>query len=380
MRERCYGCFRPVETCFCAEIPRICNRTSLLILQHLGERSHPFNTARIVQRAMRDCRVVTEHNRRFAAERLGISDHAGLLYPRAEAPLLADVPPAERPQQLVVVDGTWHQAKTIVRDVPQLRGLPCFRLSPATPGEYRIRREPSADSLSTLEAIVAALRALEPETAGLDQLVLAFRKMIDDHLAHRGSFEAWRRKTHRTARPRHVPQLLLSGADQLVIAYGEATPRKPGQRVEPTPLSWVAERLDSSDRFSERIRPPALPSPAAMNHMRLSAGDFSSASTPEEFAGRWQNFLRPGDTLVVYHQRTSRLLTAVDAQLPRCLVLKSMFRQWRKGFRSLEELLQAEGLSLPPGAGSRADQRLEMAVGLVNRLRAQAIDHVVCGR
>jgi len=36
-----------------------------------------------------------------------------------------------------------------------------YRLAPAQPGRYRIRREPQLDYLSTIEAIVAALRILD---------------------------------------------------------------------------------------------------------------------------------------------------------------------------------------------------------------------------
>ena len=128
VRRRCYECFRPVSLCFCEAIPRIDNRTDVLILQHVGERFHPFNTARIVQKALRRCRLIADHNRRFAAHHLPIQATAGLLYPRANAPSLTELPAAERPGQLVIIDGTWHQAKTIVRDVPQLQDLPCYRL------------------------------------------------------------------------------------------------------------------------------------------------------------------------------------------------------------------------------------------------------------
>ncbi len=65
MRERCYQCFRPLSLCFCDAIPRIENRTDVLILQHVGERFHPFNTARIVQKALRHCRLIADHNQRL---------------------------------------------------------------------------------------------------------------------------------------------------------------------------------------------------------------------------------------------------------------------------------------------------------------------------
>ncbi len=130
VRQRCYQCFRPMSLCFCEAIPRIDNRTDVLILQHVGERFHPFNTARIVQKALRHCHLIADHNQRLGTHPLPIQANAGLLYPRANAPLLTELSAAERPDQLVIIDGTWHQAKTIVRDVPQLRDMPCYRLRP----------------------------------------------------------------------------------------------------------------------------------------------------------------------------------------------------------------------------------------------------------
>jgi DTW domain-containing protein YfiP len=182
---RCYSCFRPKEICFCDWIPTIDNQTEVLILQHRRERFHRFNTARIVQRALRNSQLLADHTRNLA-NRLELKPRAGLLYPGPTATPLADLPQDQRPQQLVVLDGTWHQTKTLLRDIPALQSLPRYQLAPAAPSRYRIRLVPSAMALSTIEATVGALRLLEPETLGLDRLLQAFEKMVDMQLAHPG--------------------------------------------------------------------------------------------------------------------------------------------------------------------------------------------------
>ena len=57
--------------CFCEAIPQIDNRTDVLILQHVGERFHPFNTARIVQKSSAplpcDCRSQPPSGDAFSA-------------------------------------------------------------------------------------------------------------------------------------------------------------------------------------------------------------------------------------------------------------------------------------------------------------------------
>jgi len=371
MRQRCYQCFRPMSLCFCEAIPRIDNRTDILILQHVGERFHPFNTARIVQKALQRCRLIVDHNRRLGAHHLPIRPGAGLLYPGADAPSLTELSAEERPDQLVIIDGTWHQAKTIVRDVPQLGDLPCYRLTPSAPGQYRIRREPNAQSLSTLEATVAALRALEPDTVGLDQLLSAFHTMVENQLEHPASHAVPRHNASRQSRPRNLPHSLLQDPDRLVVAYGEATPGGPGQRTAaPSPVNWVAQRLGTADRFSSCLRPQQPLSDVALEHMRLSAADFEAAISQEEFCHRWNQFLCPGDVVIVYHRRTFQLLRTVGASQPQCLVLKSIFGKWRSGFHCLEDLMAVEGVTLPSCEDkSRANQRLAMAVALVEHLR-----------
>jgi len=371
LSRRCYQCFRPLPLCFCSAIPRIDNRTGVLILQHIGERFHRFNTARIVRAALRNCHLIADHNRRLAAYDLPIQANAGLLYPGVDAPSLNEIPVTQRPSQLVIIDGTWHQAKTIVRDVPQLRDLPCYQLAPSSPGQYRIRREPNATSLSTLEATVAALQTLEPDTSGLDQLLSAFHEMVENQLRQSAGGVARPQNKKRQTRPRHFPQLLLQNSDNLVVAYGEATPGHSGQHPEhPSPVHWVAQRLGTAERFSRILRPPQPLSGVALEHMRLAGADFDGAASQAEFCTEWRHFLRSEDVLIVYHQRTCQLLRHVGATQPRFLVLKAIFGQWRSGFQSVEELMMIEGVTLPDGGGaSRADQRLDMAVALVEHLR-----------
>jgi DTW domain-containing protein YfiP len=109
---------------------------------------------------------------------------AALLYPSAEASDLETMAPHELPRNLLVIDGTWHTARSLFRDKSWLQRLPQVRLSPASPSRYRIRREPRQDFVSTIEAIVQALQVIEPETQGFDELLGAFDSMIDDQLEH----------------------------------------------------------------------------------------------------------------------------------------------------------------------------------------------------
>jgi DTW domain-containing protein YfiP len=62
-------------------------------------------------------------------------------------------------------DGTWWQARKLLKLNPALAALPRVAFLPRKPSAYVIRREP-ADFASTIEALAEVLRVLEPEAAG----------------------------------------------------------------------------------------------------------------------------------------------------------------------------------------------------------------------
>jgi DTW domain-containing protein YfiP len=171
-------------TCLCASVERVANRTGLIVLQHPHERFHPIGSARIATLGFETIRVEpcapwSDH----AAVGARLPEGAALLYPAAGARALEALPAAEHPRHLVVLDGTWSHAKKIYDAHEWLRRLPHVRLAPRLPSRYRIRRQPKRDCLATLEAIVVALRILEPETTGLDRLLGCFAAMIDRQAA-----------------------------------------------------------------------------------------------------------------------------------------------------------------------------------------------------
>ncbi len=371
-RDRCYDCFRPKDACFCDKIPAIDNRTNVLILQHSRERFHPFNTARIVRKALRNSRLLTGHTASLAATALPIGPRAGLLYPGPTATLISEVPAEHRPQQLVILDGTWHHAKTLFRDVPALHALPQYRLAPKAPGRYRIRREPDSTSLSTLEATVAALRALEPAAGDFDRLLEAFDTMVNRQLAHPKSPSGWRRNQRRQQIGGNIPRALRGDLSSVVVAYGESSPGGQGSKSSArTPIYWVAQRLGTCERVTLAVKPECPLSDSLLEHLELTAGDFANALSHDEFRQTWLGFLRPDDTLVVYHRSTLRLLSRVHADAPNSLVLKSVSLNTGRPGGTLDERLAAEDLTSGPAEHpGRAGRRLAKAITLVRHLNA----------
>lgn len=179
-RLECYVCFKPQVACICASIERVANRTGVIILQHPHERLHPVGTVRIARLGLERVRVESCAPWLDAdAIRARLPAHAALLYPAPGAVDIEALAPEARPRHLVLIDATWFNAKKIYDAHGWLRQLPHVQLRPSAPSRYRIRREPQPHCVATLEAIVDALRILEPQTPGLDRLVDAFVAMVD---------------------------------------------------------------------------------------------------------------------------------------------------------------------------------------------------------
>lgn len=181
-RPTCYQCFKPRVTCICASIERVANRTGIIILQHPRERFHAIGTARIARLGL--ARVRVEWCVPWADGRAWLPPHTALLYPTAGARDLAVLPADERPRHLVVLDGTWFHAKKIYDAHRWLHDLPHVSLTPSEPSRYRLRSEPKAQYVATVEAIVYALRIIEPQTRGLDGLLRSFSAMIERQAAY----------------------------------------------------------------------------------------------------------------------------------------------------------------------------------------------------
>lgn len=186
-RAACYRCFKPQVACICASIEPVANRTGIIILQHPHERFHPIGTTRIARLAL--ARVRVEACAPWAdgeAIRARLPARAALFYPGPGAVDLGALAADERPRHLVLLDATWFHAKKLYDAHAWLRALPHVSVTPTQPSRYRIRREPKPHCLGTLEAIVEALRILEPETRGRDGLLRSFEAMIARQAAYTG--------------------------------------------------------------------------------------------------------------------------------------------------------------------------------------------------
>ncbi|TPP60884.1 DTW domain-containing protein 2, partial [Fasciola gigantica] len=173
--------------CWCPWLPcpKLSIKTNILILQHPFEEQRKVRTARILEQALVPEKIRVFRGRRFCEKRFPelmpilASPGAYLLYPHRDA-VPADMiqysddsnpqllPPPESGRWLIVVDGTWTQARNMVCSNPVLTALKKIRLpdNQATgvtePSAFIVRRQPFVGAVSTVEAVARVLDLWEP--------------------------------------------------------------------------------------------------------------------------------------------------------------------------------------------------------------------------
>lgn len=187
-RQHCPRCTRPAERCLCALIPHIASRTRVLILQHPSEVRHALNTARLAALGLSNAELLVGEVFESLPALLQQSGYRPcLLFPGEPAqPLLQFTEQRrERPLLLVVPDGTWRKARKLLHLNPLLADLPRVVLATGLQSRYRLRKAPMPGALSTIEAIVAALNTLEPDSC-FDALLAPFEVLIEGQIAAMG--------------------------------------------------------------------------------------------------------------------------------------------------------------------------------------------------
>lgn len=160
---RCPGCWLPTALCLCAELPRLAVRTRVVVMMHRREAVTSSNTGRIAARVLEGSSVrVRGGDPAIDPEPLPEGRRL-VLFPAAEARLLTADDAAGDGVVLLVPDGTWSQARRLLRRDAMFQGAEVVTLPPAGPSRYGLRRHAREGSVCTLEAIGRALGVLEGE-------------------------------------------------------------------------------------------------------------------------------------------------------------------------------------------------------------------------
>ena len=359
--------------CLCGDLPTVPTATRIVVLQHPHEQRHPFGTARFVRLCMPNAEVHVAQggNAEILHWPIEVPPGTAVLYPHADAEDLETMAQDELPPALLVLDGTWGHAKTLYRDNPWLQRLRHVRLTPREPSRYRIRKEPREDYISTLEAIVAALRITEPANTRVEELLVAFDRMIDRQIAHVAAAERQHRIRHARQRPsKALPDLLFT--KNLIVGYAESSLPGGDPDMGRALVQWVAARVDTGATFEVLLKPSHQPpTEAHLAHMQLTREQLAAGATIEEARAAFATFAGEAPTVTTWTPTTRDWAAPLFPPDTATTCLKTAYcnlRNRRAGY--LEDVVLREGLTAPPlPCRGRASERLGSALAVARWLR-----------
>jgi len=168
------------QVCICSHIPTLNTSVELIIIRHWKERLKPSNTARLASHAIPALKLIDygAPGEPWDPSVLDITRPA-LLFPDDSAPAIED------PDQIIIMDGSWSQARKLVNRIPGLKSLPRFTIQPTAQPRVRLRTPPSPGFVSTIEAVAAVLDKLEGGESG-DSLRALFDEAVKASTIVRG--------------------------------------------------------------------------------------------------------------------------------------------------------------------------------------------------
>lgn len=167
--------------CWCSSLPEkpLDLKSTVYILQHPLEERRNLRTGRILEIACGSkCRVVK--GRKFSSNGRNPDlrkiltderDRSFVLYPGDDAVKLQDLPVTSEGYNIIVIDGTWNQAKSMYANSPELQSLNKVEIDSGHPSTYVIRTQPLEGCLSTVETAALALAHTESDPSIYETLM-----------------------------------------------------------------------------------------------------------------------------------------------------------------------------------------------------------------
>ena len=197
-RNLCTTCIQPDFGCYCKTISPVTSEINFVILIHPIEAKRRIATGRMSHLCLTDSHLIkgqnyTDNNELNAL----LADpeyHSVILYPGQNSKNISALSEDQRRNQflrhkklrIVVIDGTWATAAKMVHQSTNLQKLPRICFTPASPSNFRVRKQPESYCYSTIEAIHHTIglfsdskNAHKPH----DHLLEVFNSMVEKQLS-----------------------------------------------------------------------------------------------------------------------------------------------------------------------------------------------------
>ncbi len=199
-RKICITCNSPEFSCYCEAIQTFDPKIQFVVLIHPIEYFRRIASGRMSHLVLQGSHLIKGQDYSFDEKVNQIlqdpQNHCMILYPGIRSTNMstmsdnnrAELFPKKKKITVFVIDGTWATARKTVRQSTNLQNLQRICFSPLAPSNFRVRKQPAAHCVSTIEAIHQTIELMGPhcgfETASRehDRLLNAFDYMVERQL------------------------------------------------------------------------------------------------------------------------------------------------------------------------------------------------------
>ena len=192
-RSFCDICERPQRTCWCDYVskPKIkLNKTQIVILQHPNEHKRQIRTAKMLENGLENCQIFVRRKIKDVDKEEDRLKHwlkhpgAHVLFPKEDAKTPQELVKCDEKIVLIVLDGTWDEAKKMYNWSPILQTLPKMKLDLNVKSLYVVKTQPNDKCLSTVECVAYAVSQLEQNPGLVEVLTKPLLALCSIQISH----------------------------------------------------------------------------------------------------------------------------------------------------------------------------------------------------
>lgn len=234
-RKLCLTCRQPSFSCYCEHIKPFDSKIKFVILIHPIEVRRRIATGRMAHLCLENSEIIRglDYTNDYRVNEIlnNPQNECVVLYPgrnsiNLTAPESVDSPklnqnsaPAIKHQVfspdktpvVFVIDGTWATSRKMIRLSKNINTLKRICFTPITPSNFRVRKQPKPNCLSTIEAIFFTINLLADQVgfdleSGLQSnLTTVFDKMVERQIEFiKQSRQNLRSRSYRSGRTPHI--------------------------------------------------------------------------------------------------------------------------------------------------------------------------------
>lgn len=198
-RNLCSTCLHPEFSCYCSIIETFDPKVKFVILIHPIEFQRRIATGRMSHLILKNSVLIRGHDYSEDVQVNAIlqsdENHCVALYPSRSSINLSEIEdsksifPRDKKLVVFVIDGTWATARQMMRQSQNLQKVQRVCFNPKTKSNFRVRKQPDAKCLSTIEAIHEFIEVasdcfdFDKSTRSHDVLLKTFDAMVEKQIA-----------------------------------------------------------------------------------------------------------------------------------------------------------------------------------------------------